>query len=62
MFSVGDYVQPRQGGPKLKVLEVNGENIVAVQASNEQGEKYHLKAADVVLYSEIGRASCRERV
>ncbi|MDU7019457.1 MAG: hypothetical protein E6363_15360, partial [Enterobacter sp.] len=26
MFSVGDYVQPRQGGPKLKVLEVNGEN------------------------------------
>lgn len=38
MFSVGDYVQPRQGGPKLKVLEVNGENIVAVQASNEQGE------------------------
>ena len=49
MFSVGDYVQPRQGGPKLKVLEVNGENIVAVQ-----GEKYHLKAADVVLYSEEG--------
>ena len=40
MFSVGDYVQPRQGGPKLKVLEVNGENIVAVQASDEQGEKY----------------------
>ncbi|EPQ2422258.1 hypothetical protein PSP64_000495 [Enterobacter hormaechei] len=54
MFSVGDYVQPRQGGPKLKVLEVNGENIVAVQASDEQGEKYHLKAADVVLYSEEG--------
>ncbi|ASP01075.1 TPA: hypothetical protein NBY01_000019 [Enterobacter hormaechei] len=54
MFSVGDYVQPRQGGPKLKVLEVNGENIVAVQASNEQGEKYHLKAAEVVLYSEDG--------
>ena len=43
MFSVGDYVQPRQGGPKLKVLEVNGEKIVAVQASNEQ-----------VLYSEEG--------
>lgn len=42
MFSVGDYVQPRQGGPKLKVLEVNGENIVAVQASNEQGEKVML--------------------
>lgn len=36
MFSVGDYVQPRQGGPRLKVLEVKGENIVAVQASNER--------------------------
>lgn len=27
MFSVGDYVQPRKGGPKLKVLEVNGESV-----------------------------------
>ncbi|MCV2535286.1 hypothetical protein [Enterobacter wuhouensis] len=54
MFSVGDYVQPRQGGPKLKVLEVDGENIVAVQASNEQGEKFTLKAADVTLYTEAG--------
>ena len=33
MFSVGDYVQPRQGGPKLKVLEVNGQKRGAVQAS-----------------------------
>jgi len=54
MFSVGDYVQPRQGGPKLKVIEVNGESIVAVQASNEQGETYTLKAADVTLYTESG--------
>ena len=54
MFSVGDYVQPRQGDPKLKVLEVNGDSIVAVQASNEQGEKYTLKAADVALYTEDG--------
>ena len=54
MFSVGDYVQPRQGGPKLKVLDVQGESIVAVQASDEQGEKYTLKAADVVLYTEEG--------
>ena len=54
MFSVGEYVQPRQGGPKLKVLEVDGENIVAVQASNEQGEKFTLKAADVTLYTEAG--------
>ncbi|EMV7410431.1 hypothetical protein ABR157_004479 [Enterobacter soli] len=54
MFSVGDFVQPRMGGPKLKVIEVNGESIVAVQASNEQGEKFTLKAADVTLYTEDG--------
>ena len=54
MFSVGDFVQPRMGGPKLKVIEVNGESIVAVKASNEQGEKFTLKAADVTLYNEDG--------
>lgn len=54
MFSVGDFVQPRQGGPKLKVLEVDGESIVVVQASNEQGEKFTLKAPDVTLYTEAG--------
>jgi len=54
MFSVVDYVQPRKGGPKLKVLEVKGDSIVAVQASNEQGEKYTLKAEDVTLYTEAG--------
>ena len=54
MFSVGDYVQPRNGGPKLKVIEVEGESIVAVQASNEQGEKYTLKASDLALYTEDG--------
>ena len=46
MYSVGDLVQPRMGGPKLK--------IVAVQASNEQGEKYTLKPADVTPYKEEG--------
>ena len=54
MFSVGDYVQPRKGGPKLKVLEVNGESVVAVQASSEQGEKYTLKAAELAPYTEDG--------
>lgn len=54
MFSVGDYVQPRKGGPKLKVLEVNGDSVVAVQASHEQGEKFTLKAADLALYTEEG--------
>ena len=54
MFKPGDLVQPRMGGPKLKVVEVNDEQIVAVQASNESGEKFTLKAADVTRYSEDG--------
>lgn len=54
MFSVGDYVQPRKGGPKLKVIEVEGDSVVAVQASNEQGEKYTLKAIDLTPYTEDG--------
>ena len=31
MFSVGDLVQPRAGGPKLKVIEVQGEQLVVVR-------------------------------
>ncbi|CAM7035800.1 Rhodanese-related sulfurtransferase [Klebsiella michiganensis] len=54
MFSVGDLVQPRAGGPKLKVVEVQYDRIIAVQASNEQGEKYTLKADDVTAYKEDG--------
>lgn len=54
MFTIGDVVQPRMGGPKLKIVEVHEDQIVAVQASNEQGEKYTLKAADVTLYKEDG--------
>ncbi|EMS0915372.1 hypothetical protein WKJ17_002985 [Salmonella enterica] len=52
MFAPGDIVQPRMGGPKLKVIEVNEDQIVAVQARNEQGEKLTLKVVDVTLYSE----------
>lgn len=54
MFNPGDIVQPRTGGPKLKVVDVDGDNIVVVQASNEHGEKFTLKAADVTRYSEEG--------
>ena len=54
MFSVGDLVQPRMGGPKLKVVEVHEEQIVAVQASNEEGERFTVKAADVTPYKEDG--------
>lgn len=49
MFTPGDIVQPRMGGPKLKVIEVNEDHIVAVQVGNEPGEKLILKAADVTI-------------
>ena len=54
MFKPGDLVQPRMGGPKPKVVEVNDDQIVAVQASNESGDKFTLKAADVTRYNEEG--------
>ncbi|MIX26560.1 hypothetical protein CRQ34_07315 [Salmonella enterica subsp. enterica serovar Livingstone] len=54
MFTPGDIVQPRMGGPKLKVIEVNEDHIVAVQVGNEPGEKLILKAVDVTLYCEEG--------
>lgn len=54
MYSPGDLVQPRTGGPKLKVVTVDGDQIVAVHASNEQGEKLTLKAVDVTPYTEDG--------
>lgn len=54
MYSPGDLVQPRTGGSKLKVVAVNDDQIVAVQASNEQGEKFTLKAIDVTPYTEDG--------
>ncbi|MEO3990764.1 hypothetical protein [Pseudocitrobacter cyperus] len=54
MYSPGDFVQPKAGGPKLKVLEVHSDQIVAVQAANEQGEKYTLKSEDVTPYTEEG--------
>jgi len=54
MFAPGDLVQPRMGGPKLKVLEVNDDQVVAVRADNDQGEKVTVKAADLALYKEDG--------
>ncbi|EAM8485459.1 hypothetical protein AIP16_15570 [Salmonella enterica] len=54
MFTPGDIVQSRMGGPKLKVIEVNEDHIVAVQVGNEPGEKLLLKAADVTPYCEEG--------
>lgn len=54
MFAPGDLVQPRMGGPKLKVLEVNDDQVVAVRADNDPGEKVTVKAADLALYKEDG--------
>ena len=54
MFSVGDLVQPRAGGPKLKVIEVQGEDLVVVQAAQEQGERYTLKSDEVTRFQEEG--------
>ncbi|GKP81788.1 hypothetical protein NUKP48_30980 [Klebsiella quasipneumoniae] len=54
MFSVGDLVQPRAGGPKLKVIEVQGEDLVVVQAAQERGERYTLKSDEVTRYQEEG--------
>ena len=54
MFQPGDLVQPRLGGPKLKVLEVHSDQVVAVRADDENGKKFTLKAADVALYNEEG--------
>ncbi len=54
MFAVGDQVQPRAGGPKLKVVEVQGEQLVVIQAAQEQGERYSLKSDEVTPYQEEG--------
>ncbi|NDJ56677.1 hypothetical protein GWD52_06640 [Enterobacteriaceae bacterium 4M9] len=54
MYQPGDIVQPRLGGPKLKVIEVHGDQIVATSADDEKGERITLKAADVTAYKEEG--------
>ncbi len=54
MYQPGDIVQPRMGGPKLKVLEVHDDQIVATSPDDENGEKITLKVADVTAYKEEG--------
>ncbi|WP_044180458.1 hypothetical protein [Phytobacter massiliensis] len=54
MFAINDVVQPRIGGPKLKVVEIHDDQIVVVPLHNEDAEKITLKAADVSLYKEEG--------
>ncbi|MFK3662039.1 hypothetical protein ACI2I2_16225 [Scandinavium sp. NPDC088450] len=52
MYSVGDLVQPKLGGPKMKIIELRGDEIVTVAASDEEGKKYTLKATEVSHYHE----------
>ncbi|WP_058914392.1 hypothetical protein [Entomohabitans teleogrylli] len=54
MFKPGDLVQPRTGGPKLEVLEVHEDQIVAAPPGQKDAEKVTLKAADVTPYKEDG--------
>lgn len=54
MFQPGDIVQPRLGGPTLKVVEVHDDQIVAVPTEDENGEKITMKTADVTAYKEDG--------
>lgn len=54
MYSVGDLVQPKTGGPKMKIIEIHDDQIVTVAASDEQGKQYTLKAVDVAPYHEEG--------
>lgn len=47
-------------GPKLKVIEVNEDHIVAVQVGNETGEKLILKAADVTPIAKRAILACAD--
>ena len=52
MFKVGDLVQPKKGGPKYEVLDVQGDMLYCTPRSILTGEKVTLKAEDVKLYKE----------
>ena len=54
MFAVGALVPPRAGGPTLKVVEVQGEQLVVGQAAQAQGERYSQKSDEVTPYQEEG--------
>ncbi|MGB7800832.1 hypothetical protein [Buttiauxella sp.] len=52
MFKVGDLVQPKKGGPKYEVLDIQGDMLFCTPRNILSGEKVTLKAEDVVLYKE----------
>ncbi len=54
MFKPGDVVQPKQGGPKLQVVEVQGEDLICVPAATLGADQLTLKSDSVSLYQEEG--------
>ncbi|BDH44828.1 hypothetical protein TUM12370_08720 [Salmonella enterica subsp. enterica serovar Choleraesuis] len=54
MFTAGQLVQPRTGGPKLRIIEVVNDELICVAADNDQGEKKRYKTSEVTLYHEEG--------
>lgn len=54
VFKVGDLVQPKKGGPKYEILDVQGELLFCTPRSILTGETVTLKAEDVTLYKEDG--------
>lgn len=54
MFKPGDLVQPKKGGPKMEVLDVQGDEVICAPANLLSGEKITMKASEVALYKEEG--------
>lgn len=54
MFEAGDLVQPKKGGPKMEVIDVQGDELICAPANLLSGEKVTLKVAEVTLYKEDG--------
>lgn len=54
MFKAGDLVQPKKGGPKMEVIDVQGEEVTCTPANILSGEKITFKASELTLYQEEG--------
>ncbi|MCT4702874.1 hypothetical protein MUA02_13525 [Enterobacteriaceae bacterium H20N1] len=54
MFKAGDLVQPKKGGPKMEVLDVQGDEVICAPSNILSGETVTLKASEVTLYKEDG--------
>lgn len=54
MFKPGDMVQAKKGGPKMKVLDVLGDEVICTPSNHLSDEKITLKVFEVALYKEEG--------